>query len=219
MSAPGATASGSYAVNDIFGSNNEAGLATGANDTSATTIQLVAANGSTGTAIFRNSSSQWQQGVSTTAGTVEIGRGRAFILKNNSGSTDYFLLVGTGTNVTPTAVAIDNAAPLALVTSGRTTATSLSNFVVNLTPTTTPSGSTHFKASATTANADQIIVPSPGANQPAQIFFYHPSPRSGGPGWFIGGKRVTTETIPAGAGVFIRKATGSTLESFTPPAE
>jgi hypothetical protein len=206
-------------VADIFGSNNEAGLATGANDTSATTIQLVAANGSTGTAIFRNGSGQWQQGVSTTAGTVEIGRGRAFILTNNSDSTDYFLLVGTGTNVTPTAVAIDNAAPLALVTSGRTTATSLSNFVVNLTPTTTPSGSTHFKASATTANADQIIVPSPGANQPAQIFFYHPTPRTGGAGWFIGGKRVTTETIPAGAGVFIRKATGSTLESFTPPAE
>jgi hypothetical protein len=217
MSAPGATASGSYAVNDIFGSNNEAGLATGATGTNATTIQLVAANGSTGTAIFRNSSSQWQQGVSTAAGTVEIGRGRAFILKNNSGSTDYFLLVGTGTNVTPPAVTIDIAAPLALVTTGRTTPTAFTSFVANITPTANPSAPTHFKASAVAAQADQIIVPAE-AGQHAQIYFYNPSAK-GGASWIVNGRKVSGETIPSGAGVFIRKASGSTLQSFTPPTE
>jgi len=217
MSAPGATASGNYTVADIFGSNNEAGLASGANDSSATTIKLVNSSGSTGSAIFRNNSNQWQQASSNTAGTIEIGRGRAFILENKSGSTDYFLLVGTGTNVAPPVVNIAAEAPVALVTTGRTTATPIAS-IVSGTPTTTPSAATHFKAASRVADADQIIVPPLAPGSPNEVYYYNPNAR-GGASWMKGNLKVNGETIPAGRGFFIRKGNGSTLTEWTPPAE
>jgi hypothetical protein len=225
MSAPGATATGNYTVADIFGSSNESGLASGANTSSATTIKTVYANGTSSASIFRNNSSQWQQGGSTTAGSIEIGRGKAFILQNSSGSTDYFLLVGTGTDVpAPVPVVINVDAPLALVTPGRTQPTLFTNFVGNLTPTASPTLPTHFKAASNAAASDQIIVPGE-AGQAARIYFYHPTAK-GGASWFVNGLKITDPARPAGsdhiapgAGVFIRKAGGSTLQEFTPPAE
>jgi hypothetical protein len=90
--------------------------------------------------------------------------------------------------------------------------------VTNITPTADPSAATHFKADPDPVNADQFIVPS--ISGPAEIYFYNSAPVNGVPGWFRNGRRVTgSNTVPSGAGVFIRKSSGSTLQSFTPPAE
>jgi hypothetical protein len=207
LSAPGDV--GTNTVAGIFGSANEAGLAAGATDSASTTILLLNSNGATANTIFYNSSvNQWREGA-TAMDTTAIAQGKAFMLKNNTGSTDYFLLVGTpregGSQPT---VSLNPAGNYTLCTTGRTTPTTIAN--MNLNP---GSGAGQFKAATKAKDADKIIVVDQTTGA-ATSYYSHPVH-----GWLDGLRAVPSATIPAGQGFFIKKASDSTFNTWTLPAE
>ena len=206
MSAPGEV--GTNTVAGIFGSANEAGLASGATDSASTTILLLNSNGATANTIFYNSSvNQWREGA-TAMDTTAIAQGKAFMLKNNTGSTDYFLLVGSpregGSQPT---VSLNPAGNYTLCTTGRTTPTTIAN--MNLNPGT---GAGQFKAATKAKDADKVIVVDQTTG--AATNYYH-----NGTTWMDGLRAVPTAEIPAGQGFFIKKASNSTFSTWTLPAE
>ena len=207
LSAPGEV--GTNTVAGIFGAANEAGLASGATDSASTTILLLNSNGATANTIFYNSNvNQWREGATAMAGTV-IAQGKAFMLKNNTGSADYFLLVGTPRTVDtpPPTVSLNPAGAHTLLTTGRTTPTTITN--MNLNPGT---GAGQFKAATKAKDADKVIVLDQTTG--AATNYYH-----NGTNWMDGLRPVPTAEIPAGQGFFIKKASNSTFESWTLPAE
>ena len=207
LSAPGEV--GTNTVAGIFGAANEAGLASGATDSASTTILLLNSNGATANTIFYNSNvNQWREGATAMAGTA-IAQGKAFMLKNNTGSADYFLLVGTPRTVDtpPPTVSLNAAGAHTLLTTGRTTPTTITN--MNLNPGT---GAGQFKAATKAKDADKVIVLDQTTG--AATNYYH-----NGTNWMDGLRPVPTAEIPAGQGFFIKKASNSTFESWTLPAE
>jgi hypothetical protein len=207
LSAPGEV--GTNTVAGIFGAANEAGLASGATDSASTTILLLNSNGATANTIFYNSSvNQWREGGTAMAGTA-IAQGKAFMLKNNTGSADYFLLVGSPRTVDtpPPTVSLNPAGAHTLVTTGRTTPTTIAN--MNLNPGT---GAGQFKAATKAKDADKVIVLDQTTG--AATNYYH-----NGTNWMDGLRAVPSAEIPAGQGFFIKKASNSTFESWTLPAE
>jgi hypothetical protein len=207
MSAPGEV--GTNTVAGIFGSANEAGLASGATDSASTTILLLNSNGATANTIFYNSSvNQWREGA-TAMDSTAIAQGKAFMLKNNTGSTDYFLLVGTpraAESPQPT-VSLNPAGNYTLCTTGRTTPTTIAN--MNLNPGTSAG---QFKAATKAKDADKVIVVDQTTG--AATNYYH-----NGTTWMDGLRAVPSAEIPAGQGFFIKKASNSTFSSWTLPAE
>jgi hypothetical protein len=153
LSAPGNV--GTNTVAGIFGAANEAGLASGATDSASTTILLLDQNGATANTIFYNSSvNQWREGA-TAMDSTAIAQGKAFMLKNNTGSTDYFLLVGSprAAEAPQPTVTLNPAGKFTLCTTGRTAPTSLAD--MNLNP---GSGAGAFKTAAKAKDADKVIV-------------------------------------------------------------
>jgi hypothetical protein len=204
LSAPGEV--GTNTVAGIFGSANEAGLASGATDSASTTILLLDSNGATANTIFYNSGvNQWREGA-TAMDSTAIPQGKAFMLKNNTGSTDYFLLVGSPRTSQPT-VSLNPAGKFTLCTTGRTAPTSLAD--MNLNP---GSGAGAFKTAAKAKDADKVIVVDQTTG--AATNYYH-----NGTNWMDGLRAVPSATIPAGQGFFIKKASDSTFSTWTLPAE
>jgi hypothetical protein len=212
MSLPGSTASGNYTIADIFGSSNEAGLTSGTTAGNSTVVLLLNASGGTANTIFYNSTAvAWREG-GADAGATNVGAGKAFILQNNSGSTDYFLLVGTPRDVLvqPTVSINNSGSKLTLVTTGRTSTTPLAD--LNLNPGT---GDGQFKAATQPKSADRLIVPPADPTQPVTSYWYH----SGSSKWYDGLNEVPSAAIPAGQGFFIKKSTDSTFSTWTMPQE
>jgi autotransporter-associated beta strand protein len=212
MSLPGSTASGNYTIADIFGSSNEAGLTSGTTAGNSTVVFLLNASGGTANTIFYNSSAvAWREGEAAAAAT-NVGAGKAFILQNNSGSTDYFLLVGTPRDVAvqPTVSINDSGSKLTLVTTGRTSNTPLAD--LNLNPGT---GAGQFKAATQPKSADRLIVPPADPTQPVTSYWYNSTSGK----WYDGLREVPSAAIPAGQGFFIKKSTDSTFSTWTMPQE
>ena len=212
MSLPGSTASGNYTIADIFGSSNEAGLASATTSDNSTVVLLLNDSGGTANTIFYNSTAvAWREG-GADAGATNVGAGKAFILQNNSGATDYFLLVGTPRDVAvqPTVSINNSGSKLTLVTTGRTSTTPLAD--LNLNPGT---GAGQFKAATQPKSADRLIVPPADPTQPVTSYWYH----SGNSKWYDGLREVPSAAIPSGQGFFIKKSTDSTFSTWTMPQE
>jgi len=212
MSLPGSTASGNYTIADIFGSSNEAGLTSGTTAGNSTVVLLLNGSGGTANTIFYNSiAAAWREGGADAAAT-NVGAGKAFILQNHSGSTDYFLLVGTPRDVAvqPTVSINNSGSKLTLVTTGRTSTTPLAD--LNLNPGT---GAGQFKAATQPKSADRLIVPPADPTQPVTSYWYH----SGNSKWYDGLREVPSAAIPSGQGFFIKKSTDSTFSTWTMPQE
>lgn len=204
-----ASAPSAHTVAGIFGSANEAGLAAGATDSVATAILLLNSNGSTANTIFYDTDvNEWREGP-TAMGTTAIAAGKAFILKNNTGSTDYFLLAGTPRDSQPV-VSLSSAGNFTLLTTGRTSNTTLSD--LNLNPGT---GNGQFKAASKPSGGDRLIVPPAVSTDPVTTYWYH----TGSGQWYDGLTPVPSASIPAGQGFFIKRAADSTFDSWTMPAE
>ena len=212
MSLPGSTASGNYTIADIFGSSNEAGLASATTSDNSTVVLLLNDSGGTANTIFYNSTAvAWREG-GADAGATNVGAGKAFILQNNSGATDYFLLVGTprDVEVQPTVSINNSGSKLTLVTTGRTSTTPLAD--LNLNPGT---GAGQFKAATQPKSADRLIVPPADPTQPVTSYWYN----SGNSKWYDGLREVPSAAIPSGQGFFIKKSTDSTFSTWTMPQE
>ena len=204
-----ASAPSAQTVAGIFGSANESGLAAGATDSVATTILLLNSNGSTANTIFYDTDvNEWREGP-TDRGSTAIAAGKAFILKNNTGSTDYFLLAGTPRDSQPV-VSLSSAGNFTLLTTGRTTETPLTS--LNLNPGT---GAGQFKASSKPSGGDRLIVPPANSTDPVTTYWYHTTSGQ----WYDGLTPVPSAGIPAGQGFFIKRASDSTFDSWTMPAE
>ena len=211
---PGVTHSVNFTISDVFGNANAAGLASGPNATSSTVVMLMGANGSTEHTIFYNSSeNQWREGP-TNKGSQVVGLGKGFMMKNNTGSTDYFLLVGRGAVLEPTAVTVFPAdAPagrLSLVAPSKTTPTSLRFLGLTNSNNTT----TGLKRATAAKDADMLLVPDGTGN----LKRYH----FDGTNWRSGLRTVadpTSVNIPAGGTFFVRRAAGSNFTQWAPPSE
>jgi hypothetical protein len=196
-------------ISEIFGSSNEAGLAQGSTDSVATTILLPNSNGSTANTIFYDTDvNEWREGP-TDMGSTAIAAGKAFMLKNNTGSTDYFLLVGTPRDSQPV-VSLSSAGNFTLLTTGRTTETPLTS--LNLNPGT---GAGQFKAASKPSGGDRLIVPPANSTDPVTTYWYHTTSGQ----WYDGLTPVPSAGIPAGQGFFIKRASDSTFSTWTMPAE
>ena len=206
-----ASAPSAQTVAGIFGSANESGLAAGATDSAATTILLLNSDGSTANTIFYDTDvNEWREGASN-MGSTAIAAGKAFMLKNNTGSTDYFLLVGTPREGgSQPAVSLSSAGNFTLLTTGRTSNTTLTD--LNLNPGT---GAGQFKAASKPSGGDRLIVPPSVSTDPVTSYWYH----TGSGQWYDGLSPVPSASIPAGQGFFIKRATDSTFSTWTMPAE
>ena len=206
-----ASAPSAQTVAGIFGSANESGLAAGATDSNATTILLLNSDGSTANTIFYDTDvNEWREGASD-MGSTAIAAGKAFMLKNNTGSTDYFLLVGTPREGgSQPAVSLSSAGNFTLLTTGRTSNTTLTD--LNLNPGT---GAGQFKAASKPSSGDRLIVPPVVSTDPVTSYWYH----TGSGQWYDGLSPVPSASIPAGQGFFIKRAPDSTFSTWTMPAE
>ena len=206
-----ASAPSAQTVAGIFGSANESGLAAGATDSAATAILLLNSDGSTANTIFYDTDvNEWREGP-TDMGSTAIATGKAFMLRNNTGSTDYFLLVGTpregGSQPT---VSLNTAGAHTLLTTGRTSNTTLTD--LNLNPGT---GAGQFKAASKPSSGDRLIVPPVVSTDPVTTYWYD----TGSGQWYDGLSPVPSATIPAGQGFFIKRSPDSTFSTWTMPAE
>jgi hypothetical protein len=203
------TATGNQTIAGIFGSANEAGLASGNTSESSTNILLLDENGQTSTAVFFNSAAgQWREGP-TDMGATAIPQGSGFILWNPTGADDHIVLAGTprASDGPPVSVAITTqTGKFQLVTHGRTTATRLVDLNLNPGP-----GAGQFKIANLSRNADRIWIRDAEGN----LVRHHHN----GTNWMSGDATTNDTTIPPGAAFFILRATGSTFETWVLPAE
>jgi hypothetical protein len=210
----GASHSVNFTISDVFGSANAAALASGTTPSEASTIMLLGANGSTAHTIFYNSSqNQWREGA-TNKGSEIVGFGKGFIVRNNTGSADIFLLSGAVPPLEPGAVTVfDPGAPagrLGLVTPSKTTPTSLSSLGLTYSNNTT----TGLKRATIAKDADLLLIP----DNSGGLKRYH----FDGTHWRSGLRTVpdpTAVTVPAGGAFFLRKATGSSFEQWRRPLD
>jgi hypothetical protein len=203
------TPAGNQTVAGIFGSTNEAGLVSGSNSTAATNILLLNSEGQTANSIFYNSSaSQWREGP-TDRGGFGIAQGTGFILQNPTGADDYLVLSGSprASGGPPVTVPVTTApGEFALVSPGRTAATRLADLNLNPGP-----GVGQFKTANLVRSADRIFVP----NSEGVLIRYHHD----GTNWKQGPAIANDLTVLPGGAFFILKATGSSFQSWTLPAE
>jgi len=198
-------------VDGIFGSNNEAGLATGTVSGSATVIMTVTDAGGTGATIFRHSSSGWLDG-GAAAGSTSLPAGKAFILRNNTGSLDYILLTANPTTAPPE-VSVFNAGNAAAGTVNLLTPASEVPKAINALNLRTGNATTQVKAASIASQADLVIIPRE-SGLPRGYFHDGTVWRS------AGGNTIdaSTVTVPAGGGFFIRKGPDSTFETYKAPS-
>lgn len=209
LASPPFTPAGNHTIAGIFGSSNEAGLASANVSASATNILLLDNNGQTATAVFYNSAmGQWREGA-TERGGFAVPQGTGFLLQNPTGADDHIVLSGTprAVDAPPVSVAVtSDTGKLQLVSPGRTSATRLVD--LNLNPGT---GVGQFKTANFSRSADRIFVPDAEGN----LVRHHHN----GTNWISGQSNTNAQTIPPGAAFFILKATGSTFETWVLPAE
>lgn len=203
------TPAGNQTVAGIFGSANEAGLASGPNSSTATNILLLNSEGQTATSIFYNSStSQWREGPTDRSG-FPIPQGSGFMLQNPTATDDHIVFTGTprdsGGQPVTVSVSVDPG-KFQLVSPSRSTPTRLAD--LNLNPGT---GVGQFKAANLVRNADRIFVP----NAEGALVRYHHD----GTNWKQGPSIANDVTIPAGGAFFILKSTGSSFQNWVLPAE
>jgi autotransporter-associated beta strand protein len=200
---------GAYTVAGIFGATNQAGLAAATTAGSATTIMLLSEAGSTAHTIFYKSDvNGWREGNDDKASTA-IPQGTAFMMKNNSGSTDYFLLAATPRSAPVTVTVNATAGQVNLLTPARSTPTALN--ALNLTG---GNATNSIHTSAGSQAADLVLIPQPDGT----FRRYHHD----GTKWKSGLRDVADDsavTVPAGGAFFIRKAPGSSFNSYQPPSE
>jgi hypothetical protein len=210
----GASHSVNFTVSDVFGSANAAGLADGTTASEASTIILLGSNGSTAHTIFYNSSqNEWREGA-TNKGSEIVGFGKGFIVKNNSASTDYFLLVGSASREDPGLITVfDAEAPagrLSLLSTSKFTPTSLAQLGFTFSNNTT----TGLKRATAAKDADLLLV----LDNAGGLKRYH----FDGTNWKSGLRAVSDPsmvTVPAGAAFFLRKASGSSFEQWSAPLD
>jgi hypothetical protein len=200
---------GNLTVSGIFGSANEAGLASGNTSSSATRIHLLNNEGQTGHTIFFNSSAgRWREGpIDRNAFPIPFGTG--LILQNSAAEDDHIVLSGTPRapgNSSATITVDADPGHFQLVTPGRMAATRLAD--LNLNP---GIGAGQFKTANLVRNADRIFAPDATG---AFIRFHN-----NGTNWMQGPTIANDITIPAGGAFFILKATGSSFETWVLPVE
>jgi hypothetical protein len=203
-----------FTVAGIFGSNNTAGLNAGANDSTSTNILLLSGSGSTAHTIFYNSSqNEWRAagGDDTDMSSTAIPKGTAFMLRNRSGTDDYYLLSAAPRTANFTVSVNATAGQMNLLTPAKSTPTALGS--LGLRSTGSLNSATRIKEAVRAVDADVIMIQdSTGRFKP-----YHFT----GSEWRINRTQVdpSTITVPAGGAFFIRKASGSNFNSWTPPAD
>ncbi len=202
---------GANTVAGIFGAANAAGLNDGANDSDSTNILLLSDSGSTANTIFYSSSaSGWREG-STDRASTSIPQGTAFMLRNRSSSTDFFLLAAAPRTENFTVSVNATAGQVNLLTPARSTATALS--ALNLRPA-GGNATNSIQTSAGAQAADVILIPQANGT----FNRYHHD----GTKWKSGLRDVpddTAITVPPGGAFFIRKGPGSQFNTYHAPAE
>jgi autotransporter-associated beta strand protein len=202
---------GANTVAGIFGAANAAGLNDGANDSDSTNILLLSDSGSTAHTIFYSSNaSGWREG-STDRASTAIPQGTAFMLRNRSSSTDFFLLAAAPRTENFTVSVNATAGQVNLLTPGRSTATALS--ALNLRPV-GGNATNSIQTAAGAQAADVILIPQ--ANGTFNRY-HHDGTR-----WKSGLRDVpddTAITVPPGGAFFIRKGPGSQFNTYHAPAE
>ncbi|MBU6183110.1 MAG: InlB B-repeat-containing protein, partial [Verrucomicrobia bacterium] len=201
-------------VAGIFGASNAAGLAASSADNTATTIMLLNDAGATAhTLFYNNSASQWRGvGTSTTDRASEsMPAGKAFMVKNNSGSTDFFIL-NAEPRTAPLTVSVNaNAGQMNLLTPAKSTATALNSLNLTAGGDNTTTG---IKRATLARDADVIMI----QNGSGRFIPYH----FDGTNWRNNRTVISdpsTVTVPAGGAFFIRKGPSSNFNSYTPPNE
>ena len=216
LSAPGVVNGGNATIAEIFGSNNEAGLEAGGNDSTSTNILRLNDNGSTQTGVWYFSGN-WVRG-DTIVNNENIPAGKAFMVRNRSSVVDHILLVGTPAEGPPAKVTITaTGGNHTLMTPGRTVSTALNE--LNLRPS-GGNSTNQIKAATIASQADLVIVPRPTGLP--RSYFFDSTMNGGAGGWrSAGGNSLdpATITVPSGGAFFIRKASDSSFEEWTPPAE
>ncbi len=210
----GASHSVNFTISDIFGSANSAGLAADTTPSGATTIMLLGSDGSTAHTVFYNSSqNQWREG-DTNKGSEIVGFGKGFMVKNNTGSADIFLLSGSIPPLEPGAVTVfDAGAPagrLSLLTPSKTIATPL-QFLGLTNSNNTTSG---LKRATAAKDADLLLIPDSAGG--LRRFHFD------GTNWRSGLRTVADPaavTVPAGGTFFVRRASGSNFTRWAPGSE
>jgi hypothetical protein len=204
-----------FTVAGIFGANNTAGLNAGATDSASTNILLLSGSGSTAHTIFYNNNpgvNTWRAagGGPTDMSSTAIPKGTAFMLRNRSGTDDYYLLSASPRSGNLTVSVNASAGQVNLLTPARSTPTALN--ALNLRAG-TPNTSNHIKEGATATGSDLIIIPQ--ANGRLRGYFYD------GTTWRTSGGAVVSApegvTVPAGGAFFLRKAPGSNFNTYHPP--
>lgn len=211
---PGASHSVNFTVADVFGSANAAGLESGSVDTDSTVVMLLGSTGSTEHRIFFDSDvDEWREGP-TDKGAQVVGLGKGIIMKNNTGSTDYFLLAGRVAAQEPgnaTVFAADApAGRMSLVAPNRSTTTPLPSLGLTR-GNNTASG---LKRATAPKDADLLLIP----DSAGILRRYH----FDGTNWRSGLRAVADPSsvrIPPGGAFFLRKATGSSFEQWKLPTE
>jgi hypothetical protein len=208
--APAGTVSANT-VAGIFGATNQAGLASSTTAEGSTVIMLLNDSGGTANTIFYHSSSGWLEGATAMASTA-MPAGKAFMVKNNTGSTDYFLL-NAEPRTAPVTVSVNaTAGQVNLLTPARSVPTALN--ALNLRPATGGNSSNTIHSVTAPDQADLIIIPQADGTTRR----YHHD----GTNWRSGLRVVadpSTVTVPAGGTFFIRKGPSSSFNTYVTPDE
>jgi hypothetical protein len=208
LSVPGTVNGGNATLAEKFGSANEAGLAAGGTPSTSTNIILLNDDGSSQTGVYFLSGN-WVRGASIVNDEV-VPAGKAFMLKNNSGSADHILLGGTPTTGPRNPIALSaSGGAYSLLTPARSQATAL-----NALGLTGGNATNSLHPSPGSQAADLVLIPQPDGT----FRRYHYD----GTKWKSGLRDVADPaivTVPAGGAFFIRKASDSSFEEWTPPAE
>lgn len=217
LSVPGVVNGGNATFAEIFGSNNEAGLASNGTPSNSTNIIRLNADGSSQSGVIF-ASGIWRRG-ETNVNSEIIPEGKAFMLRNNSAETDHILLVGNPADGPRAAVAVTvQAGRHALMTPARTQPTTLNG--LNLRPA-GGNSTNQVKTSNSASTADMVIIPRTSGS-PLRYFF-DATMNGGTGGWRTSGGMPVADpssiTVPAGGAFFIRKAPDSNFSEWTPPAE
>jgi hypothetical protein len=205
--ATGSGGPGDGSGNDIVVNGSVSDTATSPT-TQATNIILLNADGSSQTGVYFFSGN-WVRGGSIVNDEV-VPAGKAFMLKNNSGSADHILLVGTPAAGPRNPIALSaSGGSFSLLTPARSQPTTLNSLGL-----TGGNATNSIHPSVGSQSADLVLIPQPDGT----FRRYHHD----GTKWKSGLRDVadpSTVTVPAGGAFFIRKASDSNFEEWTPPAE